>query len=130
MKRLLCLLLLCSSFTMLRAQDFSLYEKKVLINGKDTLRYRILYPENYKKRRAYPLVVFLHGSGERGRDNEAQLTHGGKLFIRPEVRKHFQSIVIFPQCPADSVWSRFRRLSNADEWAFVTDGEPPVPQRL
>lgn len=130
MKKLLCLLLLCSSYALLRAQDLSLYEKKVFISGKDTLRYRILYPAKYKKRKAYPLVVFLHGSGERGRDNEAQLSHGGDLFLKPVVRSTFPAIVIFPQCPSDSAWSRFRRVPNSPEWIFVTDGPPPVPQQL
>jgi sialate O-acetylesterase len=34
-------------------------------NG-DTIHYRVLYPENYDSHRRYPLVLFLHGSGERG----------------------------------------------------------------
>ena len=34
------------------------------------LPYRILYPENYDKSKKYPLVLFLHGAGERGNDNE------------------------------------------------------------
>lgn len=112
------------------AQDLSVYEKKMLIRGKDTLRYRILYPENYKKRKAYPLIVFLHGSGERGRDNEAQLIHGGKLFVREDIRKHFPAIVVFPQCPPDSAWTRNRRLPNSDRRVFMSEQDPPVPQQL
>jgi len=42
------------------------------IDKGDTLRYRQLYPDSDTLRK-YPLVIFLHGSGERGRDNEAQL---------------------------------------------------------
>jgi predicted peptidase len=112
------------------AQDLSLYEKKMLIRGKDTLRYRILYPEKYKKRKTYPLIVFLHGSGERGRDNEAQLTHGGKLFVREDIRKNFPAIVVFPQCPTDSTWARSRRLPNSDQRVFLSEQDPPVPQQL
>lgn len=62
------------------AQDLSLYQKKWLIEGTDTLPYRLLLPQSFDAKKEYPLILFLHGSGERGRDNEAQLVHGGKLF--------------------------------------------------
>lgn len=107
MKKILSLLTLLISIHFSRAQDFSAYKKEFFIRGEDTLRYRILYPENYKKGKAYPLIVFLHGSGERGNDNEAQLFHGGDLFLKDSLRKQFPAIVIFPQCPANDTWSRF-----------------------
>ena len=113
-----------------QSQSLDLYEKKMLIRGKDTLRYRILYPENYKKRKAYPLILFLHGSGERGRDNEAQLLHGGDLFVKDLIRRHFPAIVIFPQCPTDSAWARNRRKPNSDDRIFPINEAPPVPQQL
>ena len=112
------------------AQDFSVFEKKTFVKGKDTLRYRILYPAKYKKHRSYPLILFLHGSGERGRDNEAQLMHGGKLFANENIRKHFKAIVIFPQCSSDSSWARYKRAANSDERTFLTNEAAPVPQQL
>lgn len=85
---------------------FDVYQKKefVLSEGK-VLPYRILYPENYDKSKKYPLLLFLHGAGERGKDNEKQLTHGAKLFITEENRKNFPAIIIFPQCPEESFWA-------------------------
>jgi len=82
------------------------YEKKefVFAEGK-TLPYRILYPVNYDKTKKYPLLLFLHGAGERGRDNEKQLTWGSKLFITEENRKNFPAIVVIPQCPEESFWA-------------------------
>lgn len=113
---------------MAKAQDLSAFQSKLFIQGNDTLRYRILYPENYKKHKAYPLVMFLHGAGERGNDNNAQLTHGAALFLKPENRKYFKSIVIFPQCPTNKSWSKFKRVDGK----MVTDSEsePPVEQLL
>lgn len=46
-----------------------LYDSDVLIQGKDTLKYRIMYPKDFSKDKQYPLVLFLHGAGERGNDN-------------------------------------------------------------
>ncbi|MCA6482762.1 MAG: phospholipase, partial [Chitinophagaceae bacterium] len=106
MKRMISsLLLLFISSGLLRAQDLASFEKQELISGKDTLRYRILYPTEYRPEKKYPLIVFLHGSGERGSDNELQLKHGGKLFAREDIRNNHPAIVIFPQCPKDSTWS-------------------------
>jgi len=82
------------------------YEKKefVFAEGK-VLPYRILYPANYDKSKKYPLLLFLHGAGERGKDNEKQLIHGSKLFITEENRKIFPAIVVLPQCPEESFWA-------------------------
>lgn len=68
------------------------------------LPYRVLLPEPYDVSRRYPLVIFLHGSGERGRDNERQLLHGVHHFARPEVRRALPAIVVAPQCPPESSW--------------------------
>lgn len=70
----------------------------------DTLLYRILYPENYDPDGDYPLVLFMHGAGERGNDNEKQLTHGTPLFTNPENRQKHPAIVVFPQCPENKYW--------------------------
>jgi len=74
----------------------SAFEKAMLINDQDTLLYRILYPLDFDTTRHYPLVLFLHGSGERGNDNEAQLRNGVDFFASAENRKNFPSIVIVP----------------------------------
>ena len=67
--------------------------------------YRILFPEHYDHRKKYPLLLFLHGAGERGKDNELQLTHGASLFLKGENRKRFPAFVVFPQCPRDTWWA-------------------------
>jgi predicted peptidase len=79
------------------------------INGKgDTLLYRQLYPD-YDTMRKYPLVIFLHGSGERGNDNEAQLKWGVMNFATDQAMSMHPAIVIAPQCPAKMQWSNFSR---------------------
>lgn len=87
------------------AQDKSLYEKHVFVFRGDTLLYRLLLPENYNPGKTYPMVLFLHGSGEKGNDNEAQLIHGADLFLRDSIRKNFPAIIVFPQCAGQDSWT-------------------------
>lgn len=101
--KLLALLLIFFGFEM-TAQE-TLYKEKQFIKGQDTLQYRIMYPKNFDKEKQYPLVLFLHGAGERGNDNKKQLTHGSKLFADGMNRGVFPAIVIFPQCPQNDYWS-------------------------
>lgn len=131
------LLTLSSSFLLLfaaLAQDKTLYEKHWLVSGGDTLPYRLLLPKNYDASKKYPLVLFLHGSGERGNDNEAQLTHGGGLFLQDSIRDNYPAIVVFPQCSAKSYWSnvdiRYDSVAKQRIWNFSAGGEPTVAMRL
>ncbi len=115
-----------------QAQDFSAYKKELLVKGTDTLRYRILYPENYDTKKSYAMVVFLHGAGERGNDNEHQLDLGAALFLEDSVRKQFPAIVIFPQCPFDSTWNRFTVRSDTTELynRSLDTSAPTTPEHL
>jgi len=105
MKNILLIFTITFTAMQLNAQDLALYEKKIFQTGGDTLRYRILLPEDYVKGKTYPLIVFLHGSGERGNDNESQLKYGATLFLRDSIRKKYPAIVVFPQCPHGETWS-------------------------
>jgi predicted peptidase len=132
MQKIVISLLLLLFMNNLSAQYKDLYEKKEFINGNDTLRYRILYPLNYDAGKKYPLIVFLHGSGERGEDNEAQLTHGSKLFADSAIRQQFPAIVIFPQCPGNGWWARITRDPNRKDslGQFVLQSDQPIGTSL
>lgn len=78
----------------------------------DTLNYRQLFPDADTLRR-YPLVIFLHGSGERGSDNEAQLKWGVMNFATDENMMRHPALVIAPQCPEKISWSNFSREKNS-----------------
>lgn len=81
------------------------YSKELFINNSDTLLYRLMMPKDFDESKQYPIILFLHGAGERGNDNEKQLVHGSKLFTEEINRGAFPAIVIFPQCPKDSFWA-------------------------
>ena len=67
------------------------------------LKFRYLRPESCHKGQV-PLVIFLHGAGERGNDNLSQLTHGLADFCKPERRQRYPYILIAPQCPNNRRW--------------------------
>lgn len=126
MKKIMLLPLILLYCTMGNSQWQSRYEAKMHIDGSDTLRYRILYPNNFDSTKKYPLLLFLHGGGERGNDNESQLVHGGKLFATDYLGERHPAIVIFPQCPTEDYWSRVRvdRNTNPIQLDFKYDEGP------
>jgi|SRR6218665_61363 len=127
-------LFICLGFTAAtNAQNRGLYEKFQFIQNGDTLPYRILLPENYDSSKAYPLVLFLHGRGESGNDNERQLANGSALFLRDSVRKKYPAIVVFPQCAANSYWSNVHTVADSKgrrTFYFVPDGEASSSMKL
>ena len=132
MKKTAFILLMITSVISTKAQDTNLYKPEKFIQGTDTLLYRILMPENFDKTKTYPVLLFLHGAGERGNDNQAQLIHGGKLFLRPEVRANYPAIVIFPQCPEDSYWSNVKSsmVNGKRNFEFEKGGKPTLAMKM
>jgi acetyl esterase/lipase len=65
----------------------------------ETMGYRLFVPDDYDAARSYPLVLFLHGAGERGSDNEAQLTanQGATIWATPEEQAKHPAFVLAPQ---------------------------------
>lgn len=66
--------------------------------------FQVFVPRDWSADRAWPVVLFLHGSGERGNDNQAQLKQG----LPPWLQKHgadFPAVVVAPQAPDDTVWN-------------------------
>jgi len=64
-----------------------------------TMEYRLFKPDNYSMLKSYPLVLFLHGSGECGTDNEAQLlaNQGATIWAKPEEQAKNPCFVLAPQ---------------------------------
>ncbi len=125
---------LCTLFLNLSlfAQQPASYEKHLFINNSDTLPYRLLLPVGYDSHNTYPLVLFLHGSGERGNDNMAQLSHGGDLFINDSIRKNYPAIIVFPQCSATSMWANMKMTydSVSKQRTFDFSGNLPPTTKM
>jgi predicted peptidase len=69
------------------------------------LPYRILIPRHYAAGKRYPMHIFLHGMGERGNDNEKQLSVGSSYFQKDSVREKYPAFIVFPQCPLTESWN-------------------------
>lgn len=85
----------------------------------NTMPYRMLSPSTLDQDVKYPLIIFLHGYGERGDDNEKQLTHGASLFSNPVNMEKYPAFVIFPQCSERSWTYKF------DEKTFMPRASTP-----
>ncbi|MBX3176567.1 MAG: dienelactone hydrolase family protein [Candidatus Hydrogenedentes bacterium] len=77
-------------------------QQTIEVHGK-AHRYVLFVPEAYTPESEWPLIVFLHGAGERGDDG---LVHS-KVGLGPAIEKHpdrFPALVLMPQCPKDANW--------------------------
>jgi predicted peptidase len=73
--------------------------------GQDVeFRYRLLAPAAPVVGERYPLVVFLHGAGERGRDNEKQLKYLPTWLAEPALRERHPCFLLAPQCREGERW--------------------------
>jgi len=73
------------------------FRKSVNIN------YLLYLPKDYELKDKFPLLLFLHGAGERGNDLQLVKKHGPPKLI--EEGKEFPFIVVSPQCPLNKRWN-------------------------
>lgn len=69
-----------------------------------SILYRIHIPEGFDINKSYPLVIFLHGAGQRGNDNISQLIHGVKDILSFSKQHHEPAIIVAPQLPYNAQW--------------------------
>jgi predicted peptidase len=78
------------------AQEAKTFEKRITMTAK--LDYLLSLPADYEKsRKSWPLVLFLHGSGESGTNLDKVKTHGPPKIV--EAKGPFSFILVSPQCP-------------------------------
>ncbi len=71
-----------------------------------TLPYRMFIPENYSRQTKYPMVLTLHGMGERGSDNVLQVSRYriAEIWAEDSVQQAHKCFVVSPQCPVKWRW--------------------------
>jgi predicted peptidase len=99
-RRRFILLVAVLALTCTRRSQF--LEREIQL-GDHTYRYRVWLPHHYTKLHRWPVVLYLHGSGERGSDNLRQVATG----LAPALERYgerYKAIVIFPQAESDHEW--------------------------
>ena len=87
-------------------------------------RYLLYLPKEYsEKEQKWPMILFLHGAGERGDNLELVKKHGPPKLI--EQGRQFPFVVVSPQCPVDQWWSSEVLIHLLDEIirTYKVDGE-------
>jgi predicted peptidase len=71
-----------------------------------TMYYRLYKPVGYDSTKKYPIVVALHGIGERGNNNTAQIYNEElpQPWVRDSVQAKYPHFVMVPQCPSNVLW--------------------------
>ena len=96
-----CLLLLSSLLSQLSfSQSIVSGTIKTEIVQKKQLEYLLHKPENTKEKK--PLIIFLHGSGEKGADLEKVKAHGPFKYLK---NNKIDAFVLAPQCPDNEYWN-------------------------
>ncbi|KAF0128754.1 MAG: phospholipase/carboxylesterase [Bacteroidetes bacterium] len=106
------------------SQDF---KHDLFIYKSDTMPYRIMYPIDFKLDKTYPLIIVLHGAGERGKDNEKQMVYGKSFFTDSLNMVTYPAVVVYPQCAENDYWAKIdvNFLENGKrEFIFRPDLEP------
>ena len=77
------------------------------------MKYLLYLPKDYEQKPSWPLMLFLHGAGERGDNLEVVKMHGPPKLI--EAGRQFPFIVVSPQCPKDGWWEPLEVRTLLDE---------------
>jgi predicted peptidase len=80
-----------------------------------TAEYLLFLPKDYRAKggQSWPLMLFLHGAGERGTNIQKVTVHGPPKLVKN--RPDFPFIVVSPQCPDGEMWSNETLLALLDE---------------
>jgi len=84
------------------AAETGFLDRQVTVEGKASA-YQVYVPKGYDRTRPLPVILFLHGAGERGVDGLLQTEVGLGSAIRRHVDR-FPAIVVFPQAAPQTVW--------------------------
>lgn len=92
-------------------QETKSFEKRIPVVIVARLNYLLYVPPHVAPAEKLPLILFLHGAGERGNDLELIKKHGIPKVV--ETRENFPFITVSPQCPRNSWWTAETEALNA-----------------
>jgi predicted peptidase len=86
-----------------KQRDTGFLDRTIALQGA-TYKYQVFVPDDWTPHEKWPVILFLHGSGERGDDGMDQTDVGIGTAIRSD-RGHFHAVVVMPQCRKNSWWT-------------------------
>lgn len=92
----------------------------------NSIPYRIHIPEDMDANKTYPLIIFFHGAGQRGSNNDKHLIHGVRDILAYSKENNKPAIIIAPQSPQNQQWVNVPW----DGDTHVMPEEPSQPMRL
>jgi predicted peptidase len=98
----LAAVVVCWCFPAAARTETGFLDRTVNVEGKD-YRYQVYVPVNFPSQKSWPVILFLHGSGERGSDGLLQTDVGLPHAIRQNSSR-FPFIVVIPQCRPVMTW--------------------------
>lgn len=113
---LMLILLFCSK------SGIAQFEEHIFSSADETMPYQLMKPLNFDSSKSYPLILFLHGSGERGHDNKRTLTHIESLLTADSNRINFPAFVLVPQCDTGHRWVEV-------DWKALSHTQPTEPSK-
>ncbi len=104
----------------IRIDEKFLYRSHTL--AETTLPYRLCIPDGYDPNQTYPLVLALHGAGERGTDNTMQISSHrmAASWADSANQKEYPCFVVAPQCPTNNSWNDYNSSDRDSYRIFVT----------
>ena len=93
-------------------QDSEIFQDRAVTIGATEYHFRVFTPKDWSRKKKYPVILFLHGAGERGDDNLVQTKVGiGSAILRQKESLPF--IVVLPQCPRNRWWTETEMQAQA-----------------
>jgi len=94
---------LAAQLPALQRAETGFLDRTVTVAGR-SYHYQVYVPSMYTAAQQWPVILFLHGAGERGSDGLLQTNVGLGAAIRSDPSR-YPALVVFPQAPADSLWT-------------------------
>lgn len=103
--------------------DTVLQKKTFTASNGLAMPYRLFLPSGYSEKVKYPVLIYLHGRGQRGTDNGKRVYSGGlflgrRSIVSPPMQQAFPAIILVPQCSD--------KTTN-EEWAKWVGNTPETP---
>jgi predicted peptidase len=87
-----------------RKRETGFLDRSLSLHGA-IYKYQVFVPDNWSPNQKWPMILFLHGAGERGTDGLIQTQVGIATAIRND-RSRFPAIVVMPQCLREHSWNK------------------------